>query len=135
MGIGGFVMVTITMEQVINFRNNEGFFTDTNLPLKGAYKINKIRKAIEKEGEFYSTKFQEIVDTYAKKDENGNIVFSDDGEQIIIQEDKIEECNQALAELQKLEVEVDNYNLTIEDLGENVECTPDELEALMPFLS
>jgi len=128
-------MVTITMEQVINFRNNEGFFTDTNLPLKGAYKINKIRKAIEKEGEFYSTKFQEIVDTYAKKDENGNIVFSDDGEQIIIQEDKIEECNQALAELQKLEVEVDNYNLTIEDLGENVECTPDELEALMPFLS
>lgn len=128
-------MVTITMEQVINFRNSEGFFTDTNLPLKGAYKINKIRKAIEKEGDFYSTKFQEIVDTYAKKDEGGNIVFSDDGEQIIIQEDKIEECNQALAELQKLEVEVDNYNLTIEDLGENVECTPDELEALMPFLS
>ena len=128
-------MVTITMEQVINFRNSEGFFTDANLPLKGAYKINKIRKAIEKEGEFYSTKFQEIVDTYAKKDEDGNIVFSDDGDQIIIQDDKIEECNQALAELQKLEVEIDNYNLTIDDLGENVECTPDELDALLPFLN
>lgn len=128
-------MVTITMRQVIDFRNNEGFFADVNLPLKGAYKINKIRKAIEKEGEFYSSKFQEIVNTYAKKDDNGDIVFSEDGEQIIIQDGKIEECNQALSELQKLEVEIDNYNLTIEDLGENLECTPDELDALMPFLS
>ena len=128
-------MVTITMRQVIDFRNNEGFFADVNLPLKGAYKINKIRKAIEKEGEFYSSKFQEIVNTYAKKDDNGDIVFSEDGEQIIIQDDKIEECNQALAELQRLEVEIDNCNLTIEDLGENLECTPDELDALMPFLN
>ena len=128
-------MVTITMRQVIDFRNNEGFFADVNLPLKGAYKINKIRKAVEKEGEFYSSKFQEIVNTYAKKDDNGDIVFSEDGEQIIIQDDKIEECNQALSELQKLEVEIDNCNLTIEDLGENLECTPDELDALMPFLS
>lgn len=128
-------MVTITMRQVIDFRNNEGFFADVNLPLKGAYKINKIRKAIEKEGEFYSTKFQEIVNTYAKKDDNGDLVFSEDGEQIIIQDDKIEECNQALSELQTLEVEIDNCNLTIEDLGENLECTPDELDALMPFLN
>ena len=128
-------MVTITMRQVIDFRNNEGFFADVNLPLKGAYKINKIRKAVEKEGEFYSSKFQEIVNTYAKKDDNGDIVFSEDGEQIIIQDDKIEECNQALSELQRLEVEIDNCNLTIEDLGENLECTPDELDALMPFLS
>ena len=128
-------MVTITMRQVIDLRNNEGFFADVNLPLKGAYKINKIRKAIEKEGEFYSSKFQEIVNTYAKKDDNGDIVFSEDGEQIIIQDDKIEECNQALSELQKLEVEIDNCNLTIEDLGENLECTPDELDALMPFLN
>ena len=128
-------MVTITMRQIIDFRNNEGFFADVNLPLKGAYKINKIRKAVEKEGEFYSSKFQEIVNTYAKKDDNGDIVFSEDGEQIIIQDDKIEECNQALSELQRLEVEIDNCNLTIEDLGENLECTPDELDALMPFLS
>lgn len=128
-------MITITMRQIIDFRNNEEFFTEASLPLKGAYKINKIRKALEKEGEFYSTKFQEIVNTYAKKDENGNLVFSDDGEQIIIQPGKIDECNDALSELQKLEVEIDNYNLTIEDLGENLECTPDELDALMPFLS
>ena len=128
-------MAKVTMEQVINFRNNINFFADANLPLKGAYKINKIRKEVEKEADFYSEKFQEIIDKYAKKDENGDMVFSDDGDQIMINDGMIEECNTALNDLQKLEVEINNYNLTIEDLGENMQCTPDQLDVLMPFMN
>ena len=127
-------MVTVTMDQIIDFRDNGSFFADTNLPLKGAYKLNKIRKAIEKEGEFYQEKFQEIVNTYAKMDENGQIVFSEDGSQILIKDGMVEECNKALEELQKLEVQIENYNLSIDDFGENLECTPDQLNALMPFM-
>ena len=127
-------MVTVTMDQIIDFRDNGSFFADTNLPLKGAYKLNKIRKAIEKEGEFYQQKFQEIVNTYAKMDENGQIVFSEDGSQILIKDGMVEECNKALEELQKLEVQIENYNLSIDDFGENLECTPDQLNALMPFM-
>ena len=126
-------MIKITMEQLIDFRNGGDFFSTVNLPLKGAYKINKITQSIEKEAEFYAEKFQEIIDTYAKKDENGNLVFSDDGSQIMIQDNKIEECNAALEDLQGLEVEIDNYNLSIEDLGD-IECTPEELKIIMPFM-
>lgn len=128
-------MVTITMDQLINFRDNGGFFADAHLPLKGAYKLNKIRKAVEKESEFYSEKFQEIVNTYAKKDENDQVVFSEDGTQILIKDGMVAECNQALEDLQKLEVQIENYDLTIEDLGDDLECTPDQLEALMPFMA
>ena len=127
-------MVKVTMDQIIAFRNNGDFFAGASLPLKGAYKLNKIKKAIEKEGEFYTEKFQEIVDTYAKKDDDGNLVYSEDGSQIMIKDGMVEECNKALADLQELEVEVENYNLTLDDLGENLECTPEELEALMPFM-
>ena len=128
-------MVNVTMDQVIAFRNAGDIFGDYRLPLKVAYKLNKLKKAVEAEGEFYSNKFQEIVDTYAKKDENGDIVFSEDGSQIMIEDGKVEECNQALADLQELTVEIDNCNLTIEDFGDDVECTPEDLEALMPFLA
>lgn len=128
-------MITITMDQLINFRNNNNFFGQQNLPLKVAYKLNKIKQAVDKEGDFYSEKFQEIINNYAKKDEEGNLVFSEDGEQIMIQDGKIEECNKALEDLQNLEVEIDNYNLTIDDFGEDLTCTPDELETLMPFLN
>ena len=127
-------MVNVTMDQIIAFRNNGEFFAGASLPLKGAYKLNKIKKAVEKEGEFYTEKFQEIVDTYAKKDDNGNLVYSEDGSQIMIKDGMVEECNKALADLQELEVEIENYNLTLDDLGENLECTPEELEALMPFM-
>lgn len=127
-------MVTVTMDQIIDFRDSGGFFADANLPLKGAYKLNKIRKAIEKESEFYQEKFQEIVNTYAKMDENGQIVFSEDGSQILIKDGMVEECNKALEELQKLEVQIENYNLSIDDFGEDLECTPDQLNALMPFM-
>jgi len=127
-------MVKVTMDQVINFRNNIGFFSGVNLPLKGAYKLNKIRKDLDKENDFYNKKFQEIVEKYSRKDENGEIVFNEDGSQIMIQEDLIDECDKALTDLQGLEVEVENYNLTIDDLGEDFECTPDQLNALMPFM-
>ena len=109
-------------------------FEGVTLPLKGAYKLNKIKKAVEKEGEFYTEKFQEIIDTYAKKDDDGNLVFSDDGNQIMIKDGMVDECNKALEDLQALEVEVDNFGLTLDDLGDDVECTPDELDALMPFM-
>lgn len=127
-------MVKVTMDQIIAFRNNGDFFADTTLPLKGAYKLNKIKKAVEKESEFYTEKFQEIVDTYAKHDDNGEVVFSKDGNQILIQDGKVEECNKVLADLQELEVEIETYGFSLEDLGEDTECTPDELEALMPFM-
>ena len=128
-------MVTITMSQLLDFENNGDFIADVNLPLKGAYKINKIRKNTAKEVESYREKFREIIDKYAKKDENGNLIFSDDNSQIMIQEDKIDECEKALTELQDLTVEVDNYNLTLEDLGEDFECSPDEIDVLMPFFN
>ena len=127
-------MVKVTMEQIINFRSGSDFFNGTNLPLKGAYKINKIRKTADKEADFYSEKFQEIIDKYAKKDENGELIFSEDENQIMINEDMMDECKDALAALQGLEIEVDNYNLKLEDLGEDLQCTPNELAVLMPFM-
>lgn len=127
-------MVKVTMEQIIAFSGNGDFFGTATLPLKGAYKLNKLKKAVEKESEFYREKFQEIVDIYAKKDDKGNLVFSEDGNQILIKDGMVNECTQALEDLQTLEVEIENYGLSLEDLGENIECTPDELEALMPFM-
>lgn len=128
-------MVNVTMNDIVAFGQAEGIFNGVNLPLKVAYKLNKLKQAIATEGEFYSNKFQEIVDKYAQKDENGNIKFSEDGSQILIETDKIEECNNELENLQTLTVEIDNQNLTIEDFGEDVECTPEDLEVLIPFLN
>ena len=127
-------MITVTMQQALDFRKAYNFFNEIKLPLKAAYKLTKIKQAVEKETEYYGEKFQEIVDTYAKKDEDGNLMYSKDGTQILIKDGMIVECNQKIEELHTLEIGIENYNLTIEDFGEDIECTPDDLEALMPFM-
>ena len=128
-------MITVTMQQALDFRKAYNFFNEIKLPLKAAYKLTKIKQAVEKETEYYGEKFQEIVDTYAKKDENGNLMYNEDGSQILIKDGMVMECNQKLEELHNLEIEIENYNLTIEDLGEGIEVTTEDLDALMPFFS
>lgn len=128
-------MITVTMQQALDFRKAYIYFNGIKLPLKAAYKLTKIKQAIEKETEYYGQKFQEIVDTYAQKDENGNLKYNEDGTQIMIKDGMVMECNQKLEELHNLEIGIENYNLTIDDLGEGIEVTVDDLDALMPFLS
>ena len=128
-------MITVTMKQALDFRKAYNFFNEIKLPLKAAYKLTKIKQAVEKETEYYGEKFQEIVDTYAKKDENGNLMYNEDGSQILIKDGMVMECNQKLEELHNLEIGIENYNLTIEDLGEGIEVTTEDLDALMPFFS
>ncbi len=128
-------MVTVTMQQALDFRKAYNFFNEIKLPLKAAYKLTKIKQAVEKETEYYGEKFQEIVDTYAKKDEDGNLQYNEDGTQILIKDGMVMECNQKLEELHELEIGIENYDLRIEDLGEGIEVTTDDLDALMPFFS
>ena len=37
-------MIKVTMDQIMDFENSNDFFEDTVIPLKEAYKINKIKK-------------------------------------------------------------------------------------------
>jgi len=128
-------MAKIKMDQLVDFKNAGDFFEGNVIPLKGAYKINKIKKQVEEEFGYYSEKFQAIVDEFSQKDENGNPKFNKDEDQILIQEDKIDDCNKALEELQNLEVEINTYDLTLDDFGNDVTISPERLEPLMPFLS
>ena len=126
---------TVKISDVIDLREAAQNFKYQTLPLVGAYKLNKLMNSLEKEVTFYGERFQEIVESYAQKDEDGNYKFSDEGDQILIQQDKIDECNEKLDELLNLEVKVDNLDFSIENLGDNVQCTPEQLEKLMPFLN
>lgn len=125
---------TITMQQVIDFREAAEKFKEKSLPLQGAYKLMKISNALNKETDFYGEKFQEILNTYGAKDEEGNFKFSEDGTQIIIKDGQEDECNKALENLLEMEVTVDNLNFEIDNLGE-IECAPEELEGLLPLLN
>lgn len=125
----------VKMQEIVDFREVVQKFRDQVLPLQGAYKLMKISNSLDKDMEFYSKKFQEIIETYGQKNEDGTYKFTDDNSQILIVEGKVGECNQAIDDLLNVEVTIDNLNLTIDNLGKDIKCTPEELEGLMPFFN
>ena len=82
-----------------------------------AYKIMKFCKGVASEEEFYNTRRNEIINKYALKDDDGNIMVSDDG-MIRIIDGKIDEANDALKELSNVEVDVPKIKFTLAELDE-----------------
>ena len=80
---------------------------NTSLPFKQKYWLSKLATSVEKNMEFYSTSLRSIVDTYAKKDEEGNFVYTDETQQsVAIQDGKTADCNKAFADLDLVEYEL-----------------------------
>lgn len=100
---------------LINAANIFEKFAQTKLPSKLAYKIMKFCKGAAVEEEFYNSKRNEIIDMYAVKDENGQVVVSDNGT-LSIMPDKINEANDMLRELNSIEVDAPNIKFTLDEL-------------------
>ena len=136
-------MATIKMGNILSLNAIIDSIYQRKFPIGTSYKIVKIKEDIRKELEFYREKFDQIIQEFGQRDEDGNLVLKRDvdangneipgTESIKIQEGMMDECNKALEELQGIDVEIDTRGLTIEDLG-NVEFSAGEIEVLVPFL-
>ena len=108
----------ITINDVIALKEIYPNFEGRFLPIKASYKMAKVFKEINENYNFYTEKLNEIISEYAQRDEDGNVVQTDGGTGIKIQQDKIEECNQKLNELSELEVDIPDVGLNIDDFGD-----------------
>ena len=123
----------LKMRQIIEFQNFYNNIKNTKLPLKTAYKLNKLFIQANEELSFYQQKFAEIINNFGKRDENGELVYSSDKTSIEIEEARRDECLQKIEELQNLEVDISGIDFTIEEL-EGFNLTISEVECLMPFI-
>lgn len=103
------------------------------IPLKTAYKLNKLHTKIKVENKFYEEEFQKLLDKYAKKDDNGDFLMNEDGSGVMIKEDLQRECHQKIEELQNMEVDIEKILFTLDELN-CIEVSPMELNSLIPFI-
>ena len=120
----------------VNFQSVYNELSSMRLPIKVAYGLQKIYNSIKSDNEFFESRIKEIVNSYAKKDENGNPVLTSDGRGIEVDEDKRELCNNEINELYQTEITAPDVNLTLEDLAsvDGLELTIPQLEILGKFL-
>ena len=103
-----------------------------NLPIKTAYRLLKLAELVSNEAENYRNLFRQILDEYAEKKEDGSYVLSEDGANVIIQKEHIQDANQKVDELNKIDVEIP-YAFDIKDF-DNIEISLEELAPLMDLI-
>ena len=123
----------LQLQTILNFSQFYPHTATVKLPIKTAYKISRLSKAIEDEVTFYQTKFREILSVYCQVDENGNYVPTADGQGFKIIEGKEAECNQAMIDLHQLEIELPDITFAIDEF-DGMELTLKELDGIMPFI-
>ena len=104
----------------------------TDLPIKTVYKLAKFFEVINKESEFYKEELLKILNIYAARDEEGKVVLTEDGQNIKIKEDCIQECNKKLQELANLEVEKPQISFKLSEIPEGLSVQ--EFNLLLPFV-
>lgn len=104
-----------------------------NMPIKLAYKINKLNNLIEKEVEFYQDSLSKILNRYAEKDEKGNFKLNPEQTGILIQKEYLDICHKEINELKNLEIENLDFHFNLEEL-ENLNITPAKLNCLTSLI-
>lgn len=125
--------MTLNMNQGIELQGLITRLRNEKVPIKIAYKFNKLITILEKELSFYNEELAKIIDQYAQKDKDGNLILSDDKTSIQIIKDKIDECQQKMEELSSIEFEVKGVSFKIDEL-KDINLTILEMRSLMPLI-
>ena len=121
------------MYEVLEFQKLYEKIKDSKMPFKTAYKFSKLIKALEVEIQFYQEKFGELVEKFAERDEEGGFIFLDEGQGVKIKKEDIQECNQQMADLNNLEVDIDVEEFSIDEL-EQIDLTIEDMRVLLPYI-
>lgn len=118
---------------ILSFPNFYNQIRSNPLPFKTAHKLSKLSKATEEEIGFYREKMAELIEQYAQKDDGGNYVYINNGRDIAIIPDKIQECQSKIHELETMEIELPDIGFSVDEF-ENTTLTVDELQPILPFI-
>lgn len=116
----------IYLKDVVNFFKAYEDLSQQQMNIKLAWSLHKVKDTLTSDLEFYKENAKEILNKYAKKDKQGNIKYTEDGNSVMLEDATA--FQQGLNELQMMEREITPEQISI-DLLPN-EITPSLLEAL-----
>lgn len=123
------------LKDIINMQQTLSNIVNQKLPFFLAYKFSKLAKIVDENIQFYSTSLKQIIDEYAEKDEEGNILHDENSPDMIkVKSTFVEEFQQKVEELQNVEIADEIPTFTFSDLEDKIELTTQEVLALIPVI-
>ena len=125
-------MIELTINDMLNSMEPLKKLSAYQLKTKIAYQIARLMREINKEYELFQKTRQNLAMKYAEKNEKNEIIINENGN-YKIRNDKINICNEEIAELLNTKIVLNVEPINLEDI-ENTKCTPTEIFALMPLI-
>ena len=108
-------------------------FAEKPMPVSLAAKFLRLVNDLTKENEIIEKQRRLIIEKYADKDENGQLIINNGN--VSFKENNIQDAQAELDELANLEVEITDRNITEDELVKaNLELTLAQLVTLQNFL-
>ena len=124
----------LKITQAVKIADFLEMFKSKKLSFKTMYHLTLLAQEVQKHVEFYNNAFRSIIMEYGKKDENGELVLTDNKESVLLAEETTLEAHQKLTELQALDVELPEIKFSLDEF-QNIEITAEEMLTIMPFIS
>ena len=127
-------MITMTLNDIFNAVPALREISTKEFPGSVTFKIARLIRELDKEIQLFEEERSKIANKYGEKDENGNLVIQEGGN-IKILDNKIQDCNEELQALFNTQVEINANKLPV-DIFDSIEMTPTQamnLEAIVDF--
>ena len=127
-------MITMTLNDIFNAVPALREISTKEFPGSTTFKIARLIRELDKEIQLFEEERSKIANKYGEKDENGNLVIQEGGN-IKILDNKIQDCNEELQALFNTQVEINANKLPV-DIFDSIEMTPTQamnLEAIVDF--
>lgn len=119
----------LTNERIVNTINVLGRLNDTALPVRVAYAVSKNIDKIERELKAYNTEKSKLLDKYAEKNEDGEIIIENG--HFKIKEECAENWNREIRELLDIENDVEIHMIQLDCLlNSNCDIAPSEFNLI-----
>ena len=126
-----YMIVKVTLKDIVN---NIQFITELSrqmMPARAAYKVGKLLRKLTDEFNDYNSQRQKVVEKYALRDEQGNMVISDGNIQFNSESYSLFE--KEFQDLIDTEVEIDTLPIKLYEI-ENMDFSPGQMSFLESFI-
>lgn len=125
-------MIKVKIKELLEAVDSMNKLVEKPLRFKLAYKIARIARVVNDEIQAYETARNKLIEQYAERDENNQIIKTKDGN-ITVDKDKRNDFLVELEELYNTDIDLNVEPIYGEEL-ENLDFTPLEINGMLPFI-
>lgn len=125
--------MNIKARELENLNNTIQVLLPMQLKMPFAYKVACIAREVRENYSMINVMRQEILERYAKRDENGQIIIDQQNGMVTVEPEKVMETNKELDKLFSRDIELKCDKIKIDDI-KDLDLTVGQLEALIPLV-